>query len=261
MLLPKIVIGTSGWNYRHWRAGFYHKTPQKMWLGYYATKFNSVEINATFYRLQNPETFRNWAANTSVQFRFSLKANRFLTHNKRLLDPETSVKIEQQHASKLEKKLLAVLWQLHPGFVHSQRHFLRLHTFLKTLAGWNEALHVIEFRHDSWFVESVRCLMENYGVGIFQSDSANWPLWPAISSDVVYVRLHGNIQTYVSAYTNSQITQWANKICVWQTQGKRFLVYFDNDAEGGSSGKCATVTEDCKLLKNRKKQINRITEG
>lgn len=261
MLLPKIFIGTSGWNYRHWRAGFYHKTPQKMWLGYYATKFNSVEINATFYRLQNPETFRHWAANTPVQFRFSLKANRFLTHNKRLLDPENSVKIEQQHASNLEKKLLAVLWQLPPGFVHSQRHFLRLHTFLKTLAGWNEVFHVIEFRHDSWFVESVRCLMEDYGVGICQSDSANWPLWPAVSSDFVYVRLHGNIQTYVSAYTNSQLTQWANKICAWQTQGKRVLVYFDNDAEGAAPENAQQLQKIVNSLKTEKKQIYPITEG
>ena len=226
-MTDNIYIGTSGWSYQHWKERFYQATPQKDWLNFYAQRLNSVEINGTFYRLQQAETFKKWYSTTPDNFRFSLKANRYLTHAKKLLDPEPSITIEREHAQHLENKLAVVLWQLPANF---QKNILRLERFVNALTVWQEVCHVIEFRHASWFDLEVEDLLAKHKIAICQSDAADWPLWSTIVADLVYIRLHGHTETYVSSYSTARLRSWAENISLWRSEGKSVFVYFDNDA-------------------------------
>ncbi len=225
--MAELYIGTSGWSYRHWRECFYQKTAQTDWLKFYAERFNAVEINGTFYRLQRASTFEKWHEETPAAFMFALKANRYLTHHKKLKDPENSVLIEKQHAESLNGKLSAVLWQLSRQF---KKDLPRLEGFIEALREWPETRHVIEFRHASWFADDTADRLTRAGIAVCQSDAGDWPLWYRVTTDLVYIRLHGRPQTYASSYSETELTHWADKIEEWRHQCKSVHVYFDNDA-------------------------------
>ena len=209
---------------------------KKNWLPHYATLFNTVEVNASFYRLQSPETLQKWCEQTPDDFRFSLKANRYLTHTKRLLNPLDSVLIEQQHARYLQPKLTCVLWQLPKN---QTKDIHKLQNFSVALAHWDDVHHVIEFRHSSWFDDETEKLLASRNIAVCASDAADWPMWLITTSDFLYIRLHGHTRTYASHYTKPQLQQWARraKHCenVW--------IYFDNDAE------CAAIDNAIELQK------------
>jgi len=223
-----LYIGTSGWSYPHWRDCFYQGIPRKNWLKFYAERFSTLEINASFYRLQTPETFRKWYEQTPAGFRFALKANRYLTHNKKLIDPEASVLIEKQHAEALAEKLTIVLWQL-PG--NLKKDLPRLKGFVDTLQVWDKVRHSIEFRHPSWFDDETADCLAQANIAACQSDAETWPLWPRVTANLVYVRLHGYTRTYASSYSDAELQEWGGRIAGWLAQGKDVHVYFDNDAE------------------------------
>lgn len=229
--MGRCYIGTSGWSYEHWRDCFYRGISRKDWLKFYAEHFSALEINASFYRLQTPETFRYWAEQTPAGFRFALKANRYLTHNKKLLDPEASVLIEKDHAQVLGEKLAAVLWQLPGGL---KKDLPRLNGFVDALRQWQEVPHAIEFRHPSWFGDETADCLSRANIAVCQSDAETWPIWQSVTADFVYLRLHGHTRTYASSYTGSELAAWAVRIADWLAQGKDVHVYFDNDAECAS---------------------------
>lgn len=229
--VTRAYIGTSGWSYDHWKDDFYAGIPRKDWLGHCARHFSAVEINGTFYHLQKAETFRSWYEQTPKDFRFAMKANRYLTHNKKLLDPEEPIRREQEHAQALGEKLAVVLWQL-PARLN--KNMERLEAFLQALRQWNSARHSIEFRHLSWFDEEVAQCLESYKVANCQSDAADWPLWDAVTTDLVYIRLHGHSRTYASNYNRPALEKWADKLQSWMAQGRQVHVYFDNDAAGAA---------------------------
>ncbi|WP_031434006.1 DUF72 domain-containing protein [Methylomarinum vadi] len=226
--MTRLYIGTSGWSYQHWKTCFYHGVARKDWLAFYAEHFNSVEINGTFYRLQQASTLQRWFEQTPASFRFALKANRYLTHNKKLLEPARSVLIERTHAAPLRGKLAVVLWQLPKTVADSPD---RLQEFLQALARWPEARHAIEFRHPSWFSDETADCLKEANIANCLSDAGGWPLWERVTTDLVYIRLHGNPQTYASRYTRDQLQHWAGRIKAWLHQQKSVHVYFDNDAE------------------------------
>jgi uncharacterized protein YecE (DUF72 family) len=223
----RAYIGTSGWNYDHWAEPFYGGRPRKEWLAFCAEQFTAIEVNATFYRLQTRETFRRWRAGTPREFRFAVKANRYLTHNKKLLDPLPAVRLERERASALGDKLAAVLWQLPRNF-HRDRE--RLEGFARALHHWRSVRHAIEFRHPSWFDAEVADCLARHRLAVCQSDAADWPLWDAVTTDLVYVRLHGHEATYASGYTQAELRAWAAKLRRWRGEGRDVHVYFDNDA-------------------------------
>lgn len=229
--MSQLFIGTSGWNYDHWKDGFYQGIKRNDWLRYYAEQFPAVEVNATFYRLQKADTLARWRDATPEAFRFTIKGNRYLTHNKKLTDPADSVAIEREHARPLGNKLAVVLWQL-PG--NLEKHIERLEGFCRALAGWPEARHAVEFRHASWFDEETQHCLAAHGVANCLSDAADWPMWSAVASDLVYVRLHGHTRTYASAYGTGNLRNWAESIRQWQREHRQVHVYFDNDAEGAA---------------------------
>jgi uncharacterized protein YecE (DUF72 family) len=222
----EIYIGTSGWNYDAWRAPFYEGRAAREWLRFCATKFSAIEINATHYRLQSVATFRRWRAETPAGFRFALKANRYLTHNKKLADPLPPLLTERERASGLGSRLAAVVWQLPRNF---HRNLARLATFAAALRHWRVA-HAIEFRHPSWFDDEVAACLREHRIAVCQSDAADWPLWECVTAELVYVRLHGHEVTYASRYTDAALAAWAHRIRGWAAEGRDVHVYFDNDA-------------------------------
>ncbi|MCK9636510.1 MAG: DUF72 domain-containing protein [Methylobacter tundripaludum] len=223
-----IFIGTSGWSYQHWHDCFYTGVARKDWLKFYAERFSAVEVNGTFYRLQSPATFKKWFDETPATFKFALKANRYLTHNKKLLDPEPSVLIEKNHAVALGEKLAVVLWQL-PGLL--KKDLLRLRGFIDALQQWPEVRHSIEFRHVSWFDDEVAAKLAQAEIAVCMSDAETWPMWDCVTSNLVYIRLHGHARTYASSYSNPELAYWAERITEWLNEGREVHVYFDNDAE------------------------------
>ncbi|MGR9073656.1 MAG: DUF72 domain-containing protein [Gammaproteobacteria bacterium] len=230
-MLPEAYIGTSGWSYEGWRSGFYAGVPRKNWLEYCAANFTGIEVNGTFYRLQSAETFVRWREETPPGFRFAVKANRFLTHRKRLINPADSIARERERALHLGDKLAAMLWQLPGKF---EKNMVRLAGFAEALDAWRDTRHCIEFRHPSWFDAEVAACLEQYRIAACQSDAADWPLWTAVTTDMVYLRLNGRPRTYASSYTASELKAWAEKLDSWRNEGREVHVYFNNDALGAA---------------------------
>lgn len=229
--MGSIFVGTSGWNYEHWRESFYRGVNRRQWLQSCAEQFTGIEINATFYRLQHQKTFTHWAKVTPDSFRFAIKANRYLTHNKRLKDPLPAVHKERNRARGLGCKLAAVLWQLPGNFT---KHNERLQEFLEALREWRDVRHAVEFRHPSWFDNEVAECLRRHRAAACQSDAADWPIWDIVTTDFVYVRLHGHTRTYASRYSGQALDSWAEKVRAWSMTGRDVHVYFDNDAQGAA---------------------------
>ena len=225
----RAFIGTSGWRYEAWREAFYGGRPTREWLRFCAETFTGIEVDATFYRLQSLETFRRWACATPAGFRFAIKANRYLTHYRKLRAPSAPIRLERSHAAGLGAKLAVVLWQLPRNF---RCNLARLRAFARALRAWSRVRHAIEFRHPSWFTDEVADCLRAHRIAVCQSDAADWPLWDAVVTDLVYVRLHGHAATYASAYAESELRAWARRIRRWLREGRDVHVYFDNDARG-----------------------------
>lgn len=236
----RAFVGTSGWNYDRWREGFYRGQPRRAWLAICVQHFTGLEINATFYRLQRRATFARWREQTPAGFRFALKANRYLTHNRRLAAPAASIRLERERASALGRRLAVVLWQL-PRTL--RRDLARLERFARALRRWPGVRHAIEFRHPSWFCDDVAARLRRRRIAICQSDAAGWPRWDAVSTNLVYVRLHGRPVTYASNYAEAALRAWAARVRRWLRQGRSVHVYFDNDAEGHAPRNAARLVQ------------------
>ena len=236
--MGRAFIGTSGWIYDAWRGDFYDARPAKDWLAFCAGRFTAIEINATHYRLQSAETFRRWRDATPPGFRFAVKAHRYLTHNRKLKDPLGPIRVERDRAAGLGEKLAAVLWQLPRNF---HCNLERLALFARALRAWRRPRHAIEFRHRSWFDAEVAACLRAHGIAVCQSDAADWPLWDAVTTDLVYVRLHGHEVTYASNYAEADLRAWARKVRRWTREGRDVHVYFDNDAYGDAPHNAARL--------------------
>lgn len=228
---PSLLIGTSGWSYPAWRDGFYLGVPQRRWLEHYSRIFPAVEVNASFYREVRPSTCRAWAELTPPRFRFALKAHRLMTHTLRLDFPPEPLLRQRDAAQTLGDKLAAVLWQA-PASLRWDADLLA--RFLARLALWPGTRHALELRHPSWFNSAAEQLLARHGVAACQSDAADWPLWDAVTADLVYLRLHGHARTYVSRYGKADLARWARRIRTWLRQGRTVHAYFDN-SDGGAA--------------------------
>jgi uncharacterized protein YecE (DUF72 family) len=225
----RVHVGTSGWTYPEWQTLFYAKVPRRSWLRHYATRFGAVEVNATFYHLLKASTFERWRDETPDEFRFAIKGNRFLTHRKRLADPAVSIAKDRERASALGGKLAVVLWQTPRSL---PRDIDSLKVFVDALSSWPEARHAVELRHERWFTDDVAACLSAARIAACQSDAADWPLWDAVTTDLVYVRLHGHERTYWSEYAAQQLSSWARRVRLWRAEGRDVHVYFDNTADG-----------------------------
>lgn len=226
---PGLYIGTSGWSYACWRDGFYAGVPRRNWLRHYAGRFNAVEINASFYGSLRASTLARWRQETPADFRFTLKAHRYLTHVRRLMFPAEALGRQRSLASTLGESLSAVVWQM-PASLRLDPPLLQ--HFAALLRHWPETRHALEFRHPSWFTSDTSEFLRREALAVCQSDSADWPLWDAVTTDLVYVRLHGHDRTYASAYSQADLEAWALRIECWLAEDLRVHVYFDNTDAG-----------------------------
>jgi uncharacterized protein YecE (DUF72 family) len=224
--MPGIYIGCSGFNYWDWKGNFYPSDlPQKKWLEYYCTVFNTVELNVTFYRLPLARTFDKWHAETPHDFVFSLKGSRFITHIKRLLEPEEPLALFFERALRLKGKLKVVLWQFSPGF---KIDLERLGRFMKLLEDY-PVRNTLEFRHESWMTERVMDMCSKYRVSLCMAD---WPEFLddlPLTSDFVYIRRHGEAGSYATSYPKSSLRKDAKRIKKYTKEGKDVFIYFNND--------------------------------
>lgn len=223
-----IHIGTSGWSYGHWRGPFYPpELREDRWLAFYAAQLGSVEINNSFYRLPAPETLTGWRDAVPEGFVFSVKASRFITHMKKLKEPEATLAPFFARIAGLAPKLGPVLFQLPPRW---RLDLPRLGRFLATLpAGYR---HAFEFRDPSWWVAPVHELLARHGVALCIHD-LNGVLSPMeVTGDFVYVRLHGPGSAYRGDYGEALLAAWADRCSAWAEQGRHVFCYFDNDQAG-----------------------------
>jgi uncharacterized protein YecE (DUF72 family) len=219
-------IGTSGWIYPHWKGVFYPPgVPQSKWLGFYARQLDTVEVNATFYRLPKPSTFAQWYEKTPVDFLWAVKGNKFITHTRRLRDPDEPLRRLYSAVEGLKGKLGPILFQLPPNLSFDHDLFKE---FCEHLAPFH--LHVLEIRHGSWINDDLFHLLTEHNIAFCISDTAGrYPYYEVITANFVYVRLHGSKRLYGSEYTERELAAWARKLMEW---GKNTYLYFDNDFQG-----------------------------
>ena len=213
--------------------------PARQWFAHYAGVFDTVEINNTFYRLPEATTFAAWRANAPQGFLFAVKASRFLTHLKRLLDPEEPVSRLFNHACELGDRLGPVLYQL-PA--HFRADIARLDAFLSVLprtlgelggtpAG-HALRHVMEFRHPSWYTPETFAVLRSHDAALCAHDMAGSARTEIIDGAFVYVRFHGAGGRYFGRYPIERLDRWAGRLAETYREGKAVYAYFNNDPEG-----------------------------
>jgi uncharacterized protein YecE (DUF72 family) len=224
-----VRIGTSGFSYPHWKGVFYPpELRPSSWLGYYQERFDTLELNNTFYRLPKPETFLQWKDAVKKGFLFSIKASRWITHLKRLKNVQEPLDAFLKRAILLGEKLGPVLYQLPPFF---EMDIERLEAFLSLLP--DGFMHAFEFRHPSWFDERIIRLLREKKVSFCIPDgpfSQSVPHW--VTSDVVYIRFHGPAGLYRGEYPLNQLALWAERIKTLKSKGFCVFAFFNNDAHG-----------------------------
>ena len=257
----RTFIGISGYDYKPWRGRFYpDDLPARQWLEYASRRFNSVELNGTFYSLKSPAVFERWAAEVPDRgFVFAIKGGRFITHNLKLRNAEASLgNFFASGVLALGEKTGPFLWQL-PGTYRFDAE--RLDGFMRLLprsAGDAEAVarmhdhrlrrgvlleaaapvelrHAFEVRHPTYFHEEFYALLREHRCAFVVADTAGkFPYAEEVTADFVYVRLHGSEELYASGYTDAELDWWAAKVREWRDPrlgGRDVYVYFDNDAK------------------------------
>jgi uncharacterized protein YecE (DUF72 family) len=257
-----VRVGISGWRYPSWRGDFYPRgLPQRRELEYAARQLTSVEINGSFYSLQRPESYRRWrdeVTKVSDDFVFAVKGGRFVTHYKRLRDVETPLaNFFASGVLELGPTLGPVLWQLPERleFDHDVvRSFLELlprttreaaglaqrhddkvpdDRAMTTTDRDRPLRHALEFRSPTFADEAAYALMRDYRVACVVADTAGrWPKVFEVTSDHMYVRLHGDRELYASGYSAAALDEWAERCRAWADDGLDVYVYFDNDMKG-----------------------------
>ncbi len=224
-----LYVGTSGWQYRDWRARFYPANlPAREWLDHYARAFATVEINNTFYRLPPRETFVTWARRFPPDVVIAAKMSRYLTHVKRLQDPEEPVERFLAHAAPLRERLGVVLLQLPPNLTVEAK---RLDA---TLAAFGGRVRVaVEPRHDSWWVDEVREVLERHDAALCLADRGSRIVTPAWrTASFGYVRFHFGRAHPPPCYGRAALAHWADRVAERFGEHDDVYAYFNNDTRG-----------------------------
>jgi len=256
----RIHVGISGWTYPAWRGDFYPRgLRQRDELAYAAERLTSIEINGSFYSLQRPSSYARWRDATPEGFVFAVKGGRFITHLKQLVGVETALaNFFASGVLALEDRTGPFLWQLPPTLAYDEARLAAFFDLLPRTAGAAAELaaghdakvpedralsttgapdrplrHALEVRHESFTAEATAGLLRAHDVALVVADTAGrWPALEQVTSDHVYVRLHGDRELYTSGYTPEALDRWAAKCRSWAGDGLDVFVYFDNDAKG-----------------------------
>ena len=228
--MEAVRVGCSGWNYSHWRNGVFYppRCPARLWLEYYARHFDTVEVNATFYRLPTVKAVSGWVEQTPDDFLFAVKASRYLTHIKRLTDLGRGVERFYASIQPLVEspKLGPVLWQLPATF---RRDDERLAAALERLP---PGRHCFEFRHESWFAPDVYGLLRERGVALVIGDHPERPFQShELTADWTFVRFHYGSRGRNGNYSERELEEWERRLAAWRTHADVYA-YFNNDWAG-----------------------------
>ena len=244
-----IRIGTSGFHYKHWVGRFYPpKTPAAKMLEYYVRHFDTLELNNSFYRLPAIEAFECWRDSTPSNFVFAVKASRFITHNKKLKDPENAIDNLLPRAEHLGKKLGPILFQLPPKW---KVNIERLEGLLRILP--REHRYTFEFREMSWMTAEVNRVLQRFNAAFCIYELAGYHSPFEVTADFAYVRLHGPATgKYQGSYNDEKLGEWTRRIERWARELKAVYVYFDNDQAGYAAHNALRLREMMLGVSSRK---------
>lgn len=228
----KVHIGTSGWSYKHWKGLYYpSKLAASKWLSFYALDFEATEINSSFYRLPAEETVISWTKQVPKDFLFCPKMSRFLTHMKKLNDPEDALERYFEVFEHMKKMMGPVLVQLPPMLAFNYDKTEYFYSLLKKK--YKAYSFVMEVRHDSWMREESLTLMTKYQIGLVISQSGtSFPYSEMVTAKNIYVRFHGPKELYASSYSDKMLEDFANKFYKWLKEGHEVWAFFNNDLHG-----------------------------
>ena len=229
--MARVLIGTSGWHYDSWRGPFFPKgLPLKSQLQFYASQFQTTELNGVFYRTPTPEAVKTWRELTGRDFVFAWKASKFITHWKRLSQNSVnSLELLEDRLSHLGTKVGPILFQLPPNFKADAD---RLRTFFKLLS--DKRRYSFEFRDPSWYAPQILKLLADQNISLCLSDHHDAPAPWKRTADFVYVRGHGPGGRYKGHYPESTLKEWAKRIRSWKNRGIDVYIYFDNDQKSAA---------------------------
>lgn len=236
--MARIRIGTSGWRYDDWRGAFYPEDLKASdWLAYCAARFPTIEINNSFYRLPEEATLAAWRDAVPNGFRFAIKANRYVTHMKKLKEPDEGAARMLARFRALGDRLGPVLYQCPPRWKANPE---RLAAFLDALP--SDIPATFEFRDASWFSDEIYALLGRHGAALCLSDHPDSTLAYEVTAPFVYVRLHGT-ELYVGSYDGRTLRGWAKRLAGWAAEGRDVWAYFDNDIKAAAPGDAQRLRE------------------
>ncbi|MGH2730530.1 MAG: DUF72 domain-containing protein [Actinomycetota bacterium] len=256
-----VYVGTSGWQYKHWRNTFYPEgVAQSRWLEYYAERWQVVELNNSFYRLPSEATFAKWAERTPADFVFAVKMSRYLTHIKRLADPAEPIERFLSHAHKLGPKLGPVLIQLPPNLkIDTDALAVALGLFPA------DVRVAVEFRHESWFTDEVRRCLVDHGAAACLADRNARPVTPVWrTAEWTFVRFHEGTGSPHPCYKRSSLNLWVDRLADEWGPDSDIFVFFNNDALGCAvrdASVFATAVEAAGLRPSRVPDATDVTVG
>ena len=235
----KILIGTSGFSYKHWRGVFYpDDVPQSKWLEYYAGHFETVELNSTFYHLPKDTSVENWEKRTPDNFIFSVKGSRFITHIKKFSDIEKPLSNFFEVISLLKTKLGPVLFQLPPSM---KKDLILLEDFVSKLP--ENLRFAVEFRNAAWYSDDVPDILGKHNIAFCIHDMPGLASPLSVTGKFVYIRFHGAENAYSSFYSDEALRIWADRINGFSGKGYDVYAYFNNDYSG-------FAVKNAEMLKN-----------
>jgi uncharacterized protein YecE (DUF72 family) len=230
-----VRVGCSGWQYKHWRGDFYPaELSTTRWFEHYSRTFDTVEINNSFYRWPPPETFAKWREQAPKAFLYAVKASRFLTHMKKLKDPEEPVARTFENVKPLGPHLGPLLYQLPPRWpvnVERFEHFLK--TVKRARTNFRIGLYqTIEFREPSWYTDEIFALLRKYNVALCLHDMQGSATPKMAVGPFIYVRYHFGTQKYGGRYEDVRLDEWAEWLAECVRKGLPVFAYFNNDTGG-----------------------------
>jgi uncharacterized protein YecE (DUF72 family) len=249
-----VLVGTSGWQYRHWRYRYFKRgTPQNRWFEQVMHDFRTVELNVTFYRLPRQEVFAGWYARSPADAVITVKASRYITHIKRLKDAQPSVDMLLDRIRPLREKLGPILIQLPPDLQ------VDVDNLDGTLSAFPTGLRLaVEPRHDSWWTDGVRKVLEKHNAALCWADrkGAITPLWR--TADWGYLRFHEGKRPPWPFYTDRELATWADTICdVFSDDASDVYVYFNNDPGAAALDNAITFAHQ---LRDRGRTVTRVPQ-
>ena len=226
----QLRIGCSGWNYAHWRNGVFYppRLAPREWLRFYSERFDTVELNTSFYRLPKRESVARWAEETPPGFTFAVKVSRYITHIKRLQDVPEHLPLLYARIEPLRPKLGPLLWQLPPNF---QSDLDRLARVLEQLPRGER--HAFEFRHPSWFTEDTYTLLREHGVALVIGDRPEVHAFQAheLTANFTFVHFHAGTRGRNGNYSHRELDEWVERLRRWNEEADVYA-YFNKDWEG-----------------------------